>query len=50
VSAELSVGGIIVSVLFSLITVLICFICSVNKRRYLLNPELVCYNWCQEVG
>ena len=45
-SAELSVGGTIVSVLFSLITGLSCFICSVNKRCYLLNPELICYNWC----
>ena len=49
-SAELSEGGIIVSVLFSGMTVSSCFICSVNKRRYLLNPELICYNWCQGVG
>ena len=49
-SAELSEGGIIVSVLFSVMTVSSCFICSVNKRRYLLKPELICYNWCQGVG
>jgi len=49
-SAELSVGVIIVSVLFSVMTVLSCFICSVNKRRYLLKLELICYNWCQGVG
>ena len=49
-SAELSEGGIIMSVLFSVKTVLSCFICSVNKRRYLLNSELICYNWCQGVG
>jgi len=49
-SAELSVEVIIVSVLFSLITVLSCFICTVNTHRYLLNPELICYTWCQGVG
>jgi len=44
------VGVIIASVLFSGMTVSSCFICSVNKRRYLLKPELTCYNWCQGVG